>query len=133
MHDGGSKSNGSVKGAMQLNLILVLSALLLVSAGWNVWFYAREQTRRAQAVAEERASQARIALAKEQAARVQLKRQAKEAETSARVQQLYDEINKLSHVGENMSLLGRKNAARSAKATPDEDESAALPEEAQKP
>ena len=131
MHDGGSKRNGGGNRAMQL--IFVVSALLLVSAGWNVWFYAREQTRRTQAIAEQRASQARIAFANEQAARARLKRQAKEAETAARVQQLYDEINKLSHVGEKMSLPVRKNAARSAEATIDEGKSAALPEEAEKP
>jgi hypothetical protein len=94
-----------------------LSALLVASVGWNVWYYRLEQKRRVQALAEERASKAAVALAKEEAEQARLKRQSRDAKSAGRIQQLYEEINQLSRVGEESLPLGK--SARSTNAVTD--------------
>jgi hypothetical protein len=92
-----------------------LSALLVASVGWNVWYYRLEQKRRVQARAEERASKAATALANEKAEQARLKRQLRDAKSANRIQQLYEEINHLTRVGEESLPLGK--STRSANAT----------------
>ena len=100
-----------------LLIAIPLLALLAASVGWNVWYYRLEQKRRMQAQAEERASKAAVALANEKAEQARLKRQLKDSKSADRIQQLYEEINHLSRVGEQPLPLGKK--ARSANAVAD--------------
>jgi hypothetical protein len=106
--------------AMNRSLLVVapLGALLAASVGWNVWYYRLEQKRHAQALAEERASRAAVALAKEEAEQVKLKRQLRDAKSAGRIQQLYEEISDLTRVGEESLPPGKK--ARNANAVADE-------------
>jgi sensor histidine kinase regulating citrate/malate metabolism len=94
-----------------------LSALLVASLGWNVWYFRLEQKRRMQAQAEERASKAAVALANEKAEQARVKRQLRDAKSAGRIQQLYEEINHLTRVGEESLPLGK--SARSANAATD--------------
>jgi hypothetical protein len=106
--------------AVNRSLLLVapLGALLVASVGWNVWYYRLEQKRHVQALAEERASKAAVALAKEEAVRAKRKRQMRDAKSAGRIQQLYEEISDLTRVGEESLPPGKR--ARSANAVGDE-------------
>ena len=89
-----------------------LSALLVASVGWNVWYYRLEQKRRVQAMAEERASKAAVALAKEEAERAKLKRQLRDAKSAGRIQQLYEEINRFDSRRRGILLAWQKCSKR---------------------
>jgi hypothetical protein len=90
-----------------LLVVIPLSILLLASLGWNVWRYRLDEERRAEAKQAEHAKKAATALAKEEAERAQLKRKARYAQSDARIQQLYDEINHLTEVSEKTLLPNR--------------------------
>jgi sensor histidine kinase regulating citrate/malate metabolism len=100
-----------------LLIAALLSALLAASVGWNVWYYRLEQKRRAQSHAEDRASKAAMALANEKAAQARLKRRSRDAKSADRIQQLYEEIDHLTRVGEESIPLGK--SARNENATAD--------------
>jgi hypothetical protein len=87
-----------------LFLVIPLSILLLASFGWNVWRYQLDQDQRAQAKHAERTKKAAAALANEEAERAQLRRKARYAQSDARIQQLYNEINHLTEVSEKTLL-----------------------------
>jgi hypothetical protein len=87
-----------------LRFLIAVSVLLLISASWNLWHYRLDQDRRARAKAAERASEAAVALAREQAELAESNRRAKDAKSDARVQQLYDEINQLTRLSERTLL-----------------------------
>jgi hypothetical protein len=105
--------------AAHQSLLLVgpLSALLVVSVGWNIWYHYLEQKRRMQALAEERALKAVVALTKEEAKQAKLKMQLRDAKSAGRIQQLYEEINHLTRVSEESLAPGK--IARSINVTPD--------------
>ena len=106
-----------------LMIVIPMSALLLASLSWNVWQHRLDRDRREQAKAKERSATAAVALAREYADRAQLKRQARDAESDARLQQLYQEINNLTRVSERI-LLPNEPSGR-APATTDGPEKAA--------
>ena len=87
-----------------LPIVISLTILVLVSIGWNLRNYRLEQNRDAQTKRTERNRQAAVALAKEDAERAELKRRAKYAQSDARIQRLYNEINHLTQVSERFSL-----------------------------
>ncbi len=106
-----------------LLIVIPLSALLAVSVGWNVQHHRTDRDRSARAKAQDRASRAADALAKEYADRAKLKRQARETQSNARIQQLQQEIDNLTRVTERI-LLPEK-AMPNASATTDGSEPAA--------
>jgi hypothetical protein len=85
-------------------LLIPVSALLLASVSWNVWQYRLDRDRRAQAKEAERSAKAAVALVKEEANRARLRKQARDAESDARIQQLYKEINNLTRASEGILL-----------------------------
>jgi hypothetical protein len=87
-----------------LMIVIPIFALLLASVSWNVWQYGLDRDRRAQTQAKERSAKATVALAKEYVDRAKLKRQARDAESNARIQQLYQEINNLTRTSERIVL-----------------------------
>jgi hypothetical protein len=87
-----------------LPFVIPLLLLLLASLGWNLWHYQFDQERRARANAAEQASIATTALARKKVERAEFSRRAKDARSDARVQQLYDEINQLSRLSEQVLL-----------------------------
>jgi hypothetical protein len=109
-------------------MIVVLSALLILSIGWNAWNLLRARNRRAEALAEAQAAQAKFAFANAEAARIQ--RREREAHTAARVQQLYDEINNLTQVGEKLSVPSEKTKGPAPPGS-SEDKTAPVPDEPQ--
>jgi hypothetical protein len=109
-----------------LQLLLGLSVLLLVSAGWNFWHYRLDQDRRARAQEVERASTAAAALAREEAELVESNRRARDAKSDARVQELYDEINQLTKLSERVLLPDQISRASTATATGDRDNAARI-------
>jgi hypothetical protein len=102
MDFGGSQKLGAVN--RSLLLVVPLSALLLAFIGWNVCHYRLDQEHRTDVLSEERASKATVALAKEESDRANLKKRSRDAESNARIQQLYEEINNLTRVGEGVLL-----------------------------
>ena len=99
-----------------LLIAALLSALLAASVGWNVWYYRLEQKRRTQAQAEERASKSAVSLANEKAAQARLKRRSRDAKSVDRIQQLYEEIDHLTRVGEESIPLGKSTRNENATA-----------------
>jgi hypothetical protein len=85
-------------------LLIPVSALLLASVSWNVWQYRLDRDRRVQAKAAQRSTKAAVALVKEEANRARLRKQARDAESDARIQQLYKEINNLTRASEGILL-----------------------------
>ena len=85
-----------------LMIVIPISALLLASVSWNIWQYRLDRDRRAQTKAKERSTKAAVALSQEYANREKLKRQARDAESNARIQQLYQEIHNLTRVSEGI-------------------------------
>ena len=90
-----------------LFLVIPLSILLLASFGWNIWRYRLDQDRHAQVKHAERTKKAAAALVKEEAEATQLRRKARYAQSDARIQQLYNEINHLTEVSEKTLLPNR--------------------------
>jgi len=90
-----------------LMLVIPLFALLLVSAIWNVRQYRLAEQQRLQAVAAAREARAEAARAEVEAERAKLKTKAADAATSARVDQLYREINNLTRMNEQVLLRDR--------------------------
>jgi hypothetical protein len=87
-----------------LLIVIPLFTLVLASVGWNARQYQHEQDRRARIKADERSARAADALAKEYAKRAKLEKQVRDAKSSARIQQLQQEINDLTGVSERIWL-----------------------------
>jgi hypothetical protein len=87
-----------------LRFLIPASFLLLAFASWNVWHYRLERSQLAQAKQAERASKAAAASASEEALRAESTRRANDARSGDRIQELYDEINQLTHLSERVLL-----------------------------
>jgi hypothetical protein len=109
-----------------LLFIVPLSALLVVSLGWNIWYWRLEQTRRVQALANEQATKTAADLAKGERERARLKKRSRDAKSDARIHQLYEEIGHLTRVSEG-ALLPGKGAQKTNAATNSQAENAGIP------
>ncbi len=87
-----------------LPIVIALTILVLVLIGWNLRNYRLKQDRDVQTERTERDRKAAVALAKEEAERAELKRRARYAQSDARIQRLYNEINHLTQVSEHVLL-----------------------------
>jgi len=96
-------------------LAIPLCALLLVSGIWNVRQYWLVEQQRRQAVAAAQQARAEAARAAAEAERAKLKKKAADAETGARVDQLYQEINNLTRMSEQILLRDRSKPGAPAK------------------
>jgi hypothetical protein len=85
-------------------LVIPLCAVLLASATWNVRQYRTLQERRLQTEAADRAARAAAEQAEAEAKRAQTEKKAERAAADARVQQLYEEINNLTRMSEQVML-----------------------------
>jgi len=88
-------------------LVILLCALLLASGIWNVRQYRFIEQQRLQALAVERKARAEAARAEAEAEQMKRKKKAADAETGARVDRLYQEINNLSRMNEQILLRDR--------------------------
>ena len=84
--------------------LIPISILLVISVGWNVWTYQLDRKRHAEIGKVEYTSKNTAVLAAKEAELTESKRQARDAKTDARVQQLYDEINQLTKLSERVLL-----------------------------
>ena len=109
-----------------LMIMIPISALLLASVNWNIRQYRLDQDRRMQTTTKERSARAVVALANEYADRAKLKREAREAESNARIQQLQQEIGNLTRVSERI-LLPDKTTKNVPATTKDTEKSADIP------
>jgi hypothetical protein len=89
-----------------LLLVAPLSALLVASVGWNVWYYRLAQKRRVPAMAKERALKVAVTPGTEEVKQAKLKRQSRDAKSAGQIQQLYEEINHLTRVSEESCASG---------------------------
>jgi hypothetical protein len=109
-----------------LMIMIPISALLLASVSWNIRQYRLDQDRRMQTTTKEHSARAVVALANEYADRAKLKREAREAESNARIQQLQQEIGNLTRVSERI-LLPDKTTKNVPATTKDTEKSADIP------
>jgi hypothetical protein len=107
-------------------IAIPISAMLLASLSWNVWQYRLDRDRREKAKAKERSANAAVALAREYADRAKLIKQARDAESDARIQQLYQEINNLTRVSERI-LLPNETTGRAPATTGGPEKTADIP------
>jgi hypothetical protein len=98
-----------------LMLVVPLCALLLASGIWNVRQYRLAHQQRLQTVAAEREAKAETARAEADAKLAKLKKKAADIETGARVDQLYQEINNLTRMSEQVLLRDRSFQGTPAK------------------
>jgi len=96
-------------------LVIPLCALLLASGIWNVWQYRLVEQQRLQAVAAEREARAEAAQAEAEAEQAKLKKRAADAETGTRVDRLYQEIDNLTRMSEQVLLRNRNPQGTPAK------------------
>jgi C4-dicarboxylate-specific signal transduction histidine kinase len=87
-----------------LMLVIPLCALLLASAIWNIRQYRLVEQKRLQAVAAEREARVKAGRAEAEAERAKLEKKAASAVTDARVSRLYQEINNLTRMSEQVLL-----------------------------
>jgi hypothetical protein len=110
---------------------IVVCALLVVSAIWNIQLHRRAEEQRQRAITAERAEAARveaerlraIAIEKADAERERdlAKKRAVRAEDVARMRQLYDELNILSQMSDRIQMENRKlNLPAKETAQPDQ-------------
>jgi hypothetical protein len=102
-----------------LRFLIPMAVLLLISVGWNIWNYQLHRKQHADAVhadaaKEEHASKIASALTTDQTKLAESKRRARDAKTDTRVQQLYDEINQLTKLSEQVLLHDQANRASAA-------------------
>lgn len=87
-----------------MRFLVPMAILLLISLGWNIWNYQLYRKQHADAVQEQTASKIATTLTVKQPELVDSKRRARNAKTDARVEQLYDEINQLTKLSEQVLL-----------------------------
>jgi hypothetical protein len=87
-----------------LRFLIPMAILLLISLGWNIWNYQLHRKQHADAVQEQTASKIATTLTVKQPEQADSTRRARNAKTDARVEQLYDEINQLTKLSEQVLL-----------------------------
>jgi hypothetical protein len=102
MEDGRVRKFGVLN--RSLMLVIPLGGLLLASAIWNVRQYRLVEQQRLRAAAAARDARAAAIRAEAEAEQVKLKKKAANAEMDARVSQLYQEINALTRMSEQILL-----------------------------
>jgi len=98
-----------------LMLVIPLCSLVLASGIWNVQQYQFTEQQRLKAVAVAREARVEAARAAAESERATLDRKAANAKADARVDQLYQEINNLTRMSEQVLLRDPRPRDTSAK------------------
>ncbi|MFI5454745.1 MAG: hypothetical protein ACHRXM_04780 [Isosphaerales bacterium] len=98
-----------------LTLVIPLCALLLASGIWNVRQYQFAERQRLKAVAAAREARVETARAEVEAERAKVNKKAAMAKADTRVDQLYQEINNLTRMSEQVLLRNPRPPDTSAK------------------